>query len=182
MLISASPPALIAPAPPAPGAASFQQDFNAAARPAVLAWVDAETAALLAVPLDLKRLARDADSRAAGASDPTTAALVLRLAVELRLETAFEQRRSVLATGRMASSSPSVSTATGDTVGSAGGESSQAWLMAATQSMQELQMSFNMQYLQLQDSMQNDNRQFTMVSNIMKTKHDTVKNTISNIR
>jgi hypothetical protein len=48
--------------------------------------------------------------------------------------------------------------------------------------MQELQMSFNMQYLQLQDSMQNDNRQFTMVSNIMKTKHDTVKNTISNIR
>jgi hypothetical protein len=82
----------------------------------------------------------------------------------------------------MASGSPSVSTATGDTVGSAGGESSQAGLMAATQSMQELQMSFNMQYLQLQDSMQNDNRQFTMVSNIMKTKHDTVKNTISNIR
>jgi hypothetical protein len=30
--------------------------------------------------------------------------------------------------------------------------------------------------------MQNDNRQYTAVSNIMKTKHDTVKNTIANIR
>jgi hypothetical protein len=29
--------------------------------------------------------------------------------------------------------------------------------------------------------LQNDNRQFTMISNIMKTKHDTAKNTISNI-
>ena len=46
---------------------------------------------------------------------------------------------------------------------------------------EEVQMSFNLQYLQLQNAMQNDNRQFTMVSNIMKTKHDTVKNTISNI-
>jgi hypothetical protein len=44
------------------------------------------------------------------------------------------------------------------------------------------QMSFNLQYLQLQSAMQNDNRQYTAVSNIMKTKHDTVKNTISNIR
>ena len=64
---------------------------------------------------------------------------------------------------------------------SATGGGSQAQLMQATQGMQEMQMSFNMQYLQLQNSMQNDNRQFTMVSNIMKTKHDTVKNTISNI-
>ena len=50
-----------------------------------------------------------------------------------------------------------------------------------TQEMQETQMSFNLQYLQLQSSMQNESREFTMVSNIMKTKHDTVKNTISNI-
>ncbi len=54
-------------------------------------------------------------------------------------------------------------------------------LMQATQQMQETQMSFNLQYLQLQNSMQNENRQFTMVSNIMKTKHDTAKNTISNV-
>jgi hypothetical protein len=43
-------------------------------------------------------------------------------------------------------------------------------------------MSFNLQYLTLQSSMQNDNRQFTMVSNIMKTKHDTAKNSIRDIR
>ena len=63
----------------------------------------------------------------------------------------------------------------------AGGDS-QAPLLQATQEMQEMQMSFNLQYLQLQSQMQNENRQFTMVSNIMKTKHDTVKNSISNVR
>ena len=58
----------------------------------------------------------------------------------------------------------------------------QSQFLQATKQMQETQMSFNMQYLQLQSQMQNENRQFTMVSNIMKTKHETVKNTISNIR
>ena len=43
-------------------------------------------------------------------------------------------------------------------------------------------MSFNLQYLQLQSQMQNENRSYSMISNIMKTKHDTVKNSISNIR
>src|SRR4051812_31482182 len=52
----------------------------------------------------------------------------------------------------------------------------------ATKHMQEIQMSFNLQYLSLQSQMQNENRQFTAVSNIMKTKHDTVKNSIGNIR
>ena len=48
--------------------------------------------------------------------------------------------------------------------------------------LQEEQMSFNLQYLQLQSQMQSENRSYTAVSNIMKTKHDTVKNSISNIR
>jgi hypothetical protein len=43
-------------------------------------------------------------------------------------------------------------------------------------------MSFNLQYLQLQSRMEQENRQFTTVSNVMKTRHDTVKNSISNIR
>lgn len=55
-------------------------------------------------------------------------------------------------------------------------------LAESAMSMQEEAMSFNMQYLQLQDEMANENRQFTTVSNIMKTKHDTVRNSISNIR
>ena len=55
-------------------------------------------------------------------------------------------------------------------------------LLAATKQMQETQMSFNLQYLQLQSQMQHENRSYTAISNIMKTKHDTVKNSISNIR
>lgn len=59
---------------------------------------------------------------------------------------------------------------------------SQSQLLAATKQMQETQMSFNLQYLQLQSQMQHENRSYTAISNIMKTKHETVKNSISNIR
>jgi hypothetical protein len=62
-----------------------------------------------------------------------------------------------------------------------GGDSSNA-LLSATKQMQETQMSFNLQYLQLQNQMQNENRSYTCMSNIMKTKHDTCKNSISNVR
>src|SRR6516162_5987855 len=58
----------------------------------------------------------------------------------------------------------------------------QVKLLEAIRQMQETQMSFNLQYLQLQSQMQNENRQYTAVSNILKTKHETVKNSISNIR
>ena len=68
-----------------------------------------------------------------------------------------------------------------DLAGAAGG-SPQTQLLQATKIMQEAQMSFNLQYLQLQSQMQHENRSYTAVSNIMKTKHDTVKNSIGNIR
>lgn len=55
-------------------------------------------------------------------------------------------------------------------------------MMNQTKEMQEMQMSFSMQYLQLQDKMQNENRQYTTISNVMKTKHDTAKSTINNVR
>ena len=47
---------------------------------------------------------------------------------------------------------------------------------------EEMQQSFNLQYLQLQNNMQQQNREFTMVSNIMKVKHDTAKAAINNVR
>lgn len=72
--------------------------------------------------------------------------------------------------------------AAGDPIGAAAGGSSQDDLMNATKQMQETQMSFNLQYLQLQNSMQDENRQYAAVSNILKTKHDTVKNSINNVR
>jgi len=72
--------------------------------------------------------------------------------------------------------------AAGDPIGAAAGGSSQDDLLNATKQMQETQMSFNLQYLQLQSQMQNENRSYTAISNIMKTKHDTVKNSINNVR
>jgi len=61
-------------------------------------------------------------------------------------------------------------------------QSGQQELLDATKQMQEMQTSFNLQYLQLQNKISHENRQFTMVSNIMKTKHDTAKSSINNIR
>jgi hypothetical protein len=63
-----------------------------------------------------------------------------------------------------------------------GANSPQDQLLNATKQMQETQMSFNLQYLQLQSQMQHENRSYTAISNIMKTKHDTAKNSISNVR
>lgn len=40
----------------------------------------------------------------------------------------------------------------------------------------------NAQMMQVQIAMQRENQMFTSVSNVLKTKHDTVKNSISNIR
>lgn len=61
-------------------------------------------------------------------------------------------------------------------------DNAQPSVLNATKQMQETQMSFNLQYLQLQSQMQHENRSYTAISNIMKTKHDTVKNSISNVR
>ena len=55
-------------------------------------------------------------------------------------------------------------------------------LYAKNAAKPEMRVEFQPQYLQLQSQMQNENRSYTAISNIMKTKHDTVKNSISNIR
>jgi hypothetical protein len=55
-------------------------------------------------------------------------------------------------------------------------------LLKAIEEMAEMSQSFNIQYLGLQQQMQDENRRFTLVSNIMKTKHDTAKNAINNVR
>ncbi|MEM6994666.1 MAG: hypothetical protein AAF721_29395 [Myxococcota bacterium] len=57
-----------------------------------------------------------------------------------------------------------------------------AQLSKATAALAKLDKAYNLQHLQLQQDMQAQNRQFTLVSNIMKTRHDTAKNAISNIR
>lgn len=87
----------------------------------------------------------------------------------------------VAASGKGAAALPGGGAASAP-IGAAGGGGSQSQLLAATKQLQETQMRFNLQYLQLQSQMQNENRSYTAVSNIMKTKHDTVKNSISNVR
>ncbi len=42
--------------------------------------------------------------------------------------------------------------------------------------------AFNLYYLQLQEQMSAENRQFSTISNVLKARHDTVKNAIGNIR
>jgi len=55
-------------------------------------------------------------------------------------------------------------------------------LQRQVRSMAEMNMSFNLQYLDLQNKISHECRQFAMVTNIMKNKHDTAKNSINNIR
>ncbi|MEP7106947.1 MAG: hypothetical protein ABI760_03180 [Ferruginibacter sp.] len=62
------------------------------------------------------------------------------------------------------------------------GGNSQYQLLYATKLMQETQMSSNAQYLQMQMQMNREGHVFTSVSNVLKTRHDTVKNSISNVR
>ena len=54
--------------------------------------------------------------------------------------------------------------------------------LQATLEMQEMNQQFNLQYLNLQQDMQQENRKFTAISNVMKTKHDTAKSMIQNVR
>jgi len=63
--------------------------------------------------------------------------------------------------------------------GVGGSESS---MMAASRAMQEMNQSFNLRYLYLQQEMQSENRRYTSISNTMKMKHDASKSTIQPIR
>ena len=75
---------------------------------------------------------------------------------------------------------PGMSTPT--TGGSGAQPGSQQDLMNQTKDMQEMMASFNLEYLQLQEKMQAENRSFSTISNVMKTKHDTAKSSIQNVR
>jgi hypothetical protein len=50
------------------------------------------------------------------------------------------------------------------------------------QSVLENSQAFNMYYLELQEQISSENRQYSAMSNVLKARHDTVKNAIGNIR
>lgn len=61
------------------------------------------------------------------------------------------------------------------------GAASDTEALSAARSLQAESQAFNAQYLQLQEAMQRENREFTALSNVMKVKHDTARAAIGNI-
>ncbi len=82
---------------------------------------------------------------------------------------------------RLASSSAAdggVPGSSGPSTSAGGGEGD---ILEATRALQQEARTFNLQYLQLQESMQRESREFTALSNVMKVKHDSAKSAINNI-
>lgn len=71
----------------------------------------------------------------------------------------------------------------GTAAGGAGGAggTSERDLLDATRALQQEAQTFNLQYLQLQEAMQRESREFQALSNVMKVKHDSAKAAIQNI-
>ncbi len=74
--------------------------------------------------------------------------------------------------GAASPASAPASTAVGAASGEGGGVES---MLAESQ-------AFNLYYLQLQEEVSAENRSYTTLSNVLKARHDTVKNAIGNIR
>ena len=63
----------------------------------------------------------------------------------------------------------------------AGGTPSEGDILEATRALQAEGRTANLQYLQLQENMQRESREFTALSNVMRVKHDSAKSAIGNI-
>ena len=48
--------------------------------------------------------------------------------------------------------------------------------------MPEMNQSFSLQYLAIQQKIQQETREYNLLSNIMKTRHEAAKNAINNVR
>jgi acetyl-CoA carboxylase carboxyltransferase component len=54
-------------------------------------------------------------------------------------------------------------------------------LLEATRALQQEAQAMNLQYLQLQEQMQRESREYQALSNVMKVKHDAARAAIANI-
>jgi hypothetical protein len=88
---------------------------------------------------------------------------------------------AVLAAAVRGASAGSASPAGAGVATAATGASSGGDLIEATRTLQQQAQSFNVQYLQLQENMQRESREFSALSNVMKVRHDTAKAAIANI-
>jgi hypothetical protein len=87
--------------------------------------------------------------------------------------------------------SPAVTAATGRPIGgsqpgtaglAAGSGASDQSDIQTMQAMQRESQAFNLQLLGLQEDVQQENRRFTTLSNVLRAKHDTAKAAVANIR
>ena len=92
-----------------------------------------------------------------------------------------------MATGASLGGTPVGSSSTSGSIGGEAGSVSGSSdgdgfaLLQATKEMNEQNQSFNLQYLQLQEQMQKESREYQTVSNIMKVRHDSATAAINNI-
>lgn len=125
-------------------------------------------------------VARGAGAVARGAERAVTAlpgapvvAAALRQGPALSTPTSLAPARGVSTlAGGVSAESPSGAAGVATTAGEAGSVES-----ALAQSQE-----FNMYYLQLQEQMAAENRSYSAMSNVLKARHDTIKNAIGNIR
>lgn len=86
---------------------------------------------------------------------------------------------SGLVAGAPGGSSPAASGSTAEGPGAPGTTSAAG---ASVESQLASSQDMNLYYLQLQEAMAAENRQYSAASNVLKARHDTVKNAIGNIR
>ena len=67
-------------------------------------------------------------------------------------------------------------------LGSGGATSGTADGFEAARLLQQEGQSFNLKYLELQERMQRETREFTAVSNVMKVRHDAARAAIQNVQ
>jgi hypothetical protein len=119
---------------------------------------------------------RKAESGRFGAALKTAASEVATgIAGSVALAAPFLPGGAVLAGALRAATRPALGPGVGG--GAAGGGD----IVEATRALQQEAQSSNLQYLQLQEAMQRESREFTSLTNVMKVKHDSAKAAINNI-
>jgi len=103
------------------------------------------------------------------------------IAGSVALAAPFVPGGAVLAGALRAASRPALTSSTAGASLSASGGSGGGDVIETTRALQAEAQSFNLQYLQLQEAMQRESREFTSLTNVMKVKHDSAKAAINNI-
>jgi hypothetical protein len=88
---------------------------------------------------------------------------------------------AVRSSGRTTATAVGASAASAGGAVASGGTASEGDVLEATRTLQQEARTFNLQYLQLQENMQRESREFTALSNVMRVKHDSAKSAIGNI-